>query len=81
MGNLAEVLEDMQVAVEDDFDYPEHAPEWLETGSAKVCTVCGAVSFEMEDESGTVLPTGVIRGGGPRISAEAEEFYRQEKWS
>ena len=32
-------------------------------------------------EIGVRLPTGVVRGGGPRLDDEDEEFYRQEKQS
>ena len=44
--------------------------------------MCGSVSFgEPEDSPGTRLASGVIRGGGPRLDDDAEEFYRQEKQS
>ena len=80
MGKLAEALEDMREAAEADFGYPEHEPQWIPAGSARVCRVCGMLDFT---EPVTRLPSGVVWGRalGTRISDDAEEFYRQEQWS
>jgi len=80
-AELIEKLADHPVVTGADFDYPEHDPQWILAGSARVCGVCGMVDLPELQRAGTVLPTGVVLRGGPRISDEAEEFYRQEQWS
>jgi hypothetical protein len=40
---LSDLLDDMTDA---DFDYPEHAPQWIPAGSARICGVCGALDLQ-----------------------------------
>lgn len=49
-----------------DLGYPEHVPDWLTVGGAKVCTVCGR------------FPNGIYWGrapGQPQLGADAEIDY------
>ena len=68
-----EELADLPVLDGTDFDYPEHAPQWIPAGSARICGVCGRLDMPAE-------PSVVLRGG-PRLDDEIEQLYRQEKWS
>ena len=36
-----------------DFDYPEHEPQWIPAGSARICTVCGALDLQALEVSGS----------------------------
>lgn len=80
---LAEDLDTSLAVGVAEFFYPAHEPEWLEAGGARVCLICGMVNVDdpRGPEPGGRLATGVIRRGGPRLSDEDEEFYRQEKQS
>ena len=61
---MTEELADLPVLDGTDFDYPEHAPQWIPAGSARICSVCGALDLPDPDAPMTVPGTAwrVSRG-------------------
>lgn len=50
---MTEELADLPVLDGTDFDYPEHAPRWIPAGSARICSVCGALDLPVLEVSGS----------------------------
>jgi hypothetical protein len=46
-------LADRPVLDSTDFDYPEHQPQWMPAGSARICGVCGALDLPALEVSGS----------------------------
>ena len=56
---VTEELADLPVLDGTDFDYPEHTPQWIPAGSARICWVCGALDLPARSGS---WPCAAARG-------------------
>ena len=55
---MTEELADLPVLDGTDFDYPEHTPQWIPAGSARICGVCGGLDMPAEPASSCAAVRG-----------------------